>query len=62
MQEEGDGLLVQLDEAATVGRATTDDAVTAQWFSQDVFADAPRLDASREQTAAPAPGLQPVHV
>lgn len=48
-QGEDAGLLVSLDDCA-VGRPVTDEAIAAQWFSQDVFADAPPLAA-----AAPAP-------
>lgn len=54
-QEEGDGLLVQLDNAP-VGRATSDGAIAAHWFSQDVFAGAPHLHASPDPEAAAAPG------
>lgn len=42
VQEAGGGLLTTMD-AAAVGRATTDAAIAAQWFSQDVFAAAPAL-------------------
>jgi len=56
-QEEGDGLLVQLDNAP-VGRATSDGAIAAHWFSQHVFAGAPALAASPEPEAAAAPGEQ----
>jgi hypothetical protein len=51
MQEEGAGLLVSLDQGA-VGRPVTDEAIAAQWFSQDVFAGAPPLAAA--EPAAPA--------
>ena len=44
-----------LDRGA-VGRPVTDEAITAQWFSQDVFASAPPLAdaASRDFTQQPA--------
>lgn len=54
VQEEGGGLLVALDRGA-VGRPVTDEAITAQWFSQDVFASAPPL----ADAAAHDPARQP---
>lgn len=58
MQDEGAGLLVSLDEGA-VGRPVTDEAVAAQWFSQDVFADAPPLAAAGPGPTQKPAGAQP---